>query len=272
MPRPRTAPTRKKTIPTGGEAPDAAPCLTLPAQAGAQVIQAMLMPRFGPRPAPGNNKVRSAWPLPVLAAAVPHVLYAQSPPPSLQPGTIIVVGAPREDTPAKLDHISPEVDGTKITVTKKTSVAKLDLQPTVIDNDQRRLFIHLPGLLVTDQQTPAQFNLSYRGLGNPQESEYVLALQDGLPISTDPIGFPTLYYEPLPQGVAQVELVRGGSGLLYGPNPAPALNFVSKRPKAGEPIAGYSENMGGSDGLFSSYNAIEGTSVRFEFRGAFVRL
>ena len=216
-----------------------------------------------------NRQLTAALGTGLLATILAEQAAAQvaTAPPSRAP--IVVIGAPREDFPAKLDHISPEVDGPKITVTKKTSVAKLDLQPTVIDNNQRQLFSHIPGLLVTDQQTPAQFNLSYRGLGNPQESEFVLALQDGIPISTDPIGFPTLYYQPLPQSVAQVELVRGGSSLLYGPNPAPALNFVSRRPTAGEPISAYSENVGGSDGLFSSYSAIEGTSGPIEFRGSF---
>ncbi|UAK23224.1 TonB-dependent receptor family protein [Sphingomonas nostoxanthinifaciens] len=204
--------------------------------------------------------------LPIFPLAAQRAPYHEPPP---EQSTIVVVGAHNDDTPAKLDHISPEVDGTKITVTKKTSVTKLNLVPTVIDNNQRQLFARLPGLLVTDQQTPSQFNLNYRGLGNPQESEFVLALQDGLPISTDWIGFPTLYYQPLPQGIARVELIRGGSSLLYGPNPAPALNFVSKRPTPGEPIGGYSENVGGSDGLFSTYNAIEGTSGKFEFRAAF---
>ena len=207
----------------------------------------------------------------LLPLAIATASAAQPFPPAKAPdpkGTIIVIGTPREDWPAKLDHISPEVDGAKITVTKKSSVEKLDLMPTVIDNNQRELFSRLPGLLVTDQQTPAQFNLNYRGLGNPQESEFVLALQDGLPISTDWIGFPTLYYQPMPQGIAQIELLRGGQSLVYGPNPAPALNFVSKRPVAGEPISGYSENTGGSDGLFSTYNAVQGSSGKFEFRAA----
>ena len=35
----------------------------------------------------------------------------------------------------------PEVDGTKITVTKKTSVTKLDLVPTIVDNNQRELVL-----------------------------------------------------------------------------------------------------------------------------------
>jgi Fe(3+) dicitrate transport protein len=185
------------------------------------------------------------------------------------PYAITVIGQPIEDAPAKLDFIPPEVDGTKITVTKKGSTTKLALQPTVIGNNQQQLFARSPGMLITEQQTPGQFNFNYRGLGNPQESEFILALQDGLPISTDWIGFPTLYYTPLPQGISEIQLIRGGSSLLYGPNPAPAINFVSKRPRAGEPISGYSENTGGSHGLFSNYNTIEGSAGKLEFRAAY---
>jgi len=173
---------------------------------------------------------------------------------------IIVIGEQQDNTPEKLDHILPEVDGTKITVTKKTSVTKLDQVPTILANDQRELFARTPGLFVSEQQTPTQFNLSYRGLGNPQEGEYVLVLQDGLPISTDWIGFPTVYYMPLPQSLSEVQLIRGGSSLLYGPNPAPVVNLVSKRPAANQPLGGYSENVLGSDGLFSSYNMIQGSA------------
>ncbi len=179
--------------------------------------------------------------------------------------TVQVTGH-RDDTPAKLDHIMPEVAGTKITVTKKTSVTKLDQQPTVIDNNLQQLFARSPGILVTQQQTPTQFNLSYRGLGNPQESEYVLVLQDGLPITTDWIGFPTLYYLPLTQGVSEVQEIRGGSSLLYGPEPAPAINFVSKRPAPGGPLTGYTEQVGGSDGLYSTYNVLQGSAGKLSFR------
>lgn len=180
-------------------------------------------------------------------------LAAEAPP---QP-SIIVIGDLKENGPAKLEHILPEVDGTKITVTKKTSVTKLDLLPTIVDNNQRELFSRLPGLFVSEQQTATQFNLSYRGLGNPQESEYVLVLQDGIPISTDWIGFPTLYFMPLPQSLLEVQMVRGGSSLLYGPEPAPAINLVSRYPATDRPFGGLSENVVGSDGLFSSYNSVE---------------
>src|SRR6187551_604141 len=114
------------------------------------------------------------------AGAMPA--YAEDVPESTGP-SIIVIGTRDPTKPEKLDHIMPEVDGAKITVTKKTSVTKLDQLPTIVDNNQRALFLRTPGLFVSEQQAPTQFNMSYRGLGNPQEAEFVLLLQDGIPIS-----------------------------------------------------------------------------------------
>src|SRR5215475_4710204 len=99
----------------------------------------------------------------------------------------------QDDTRPKLQHIMREVDGPLITVTKKTSITKLDNIPTVVDNNLRDLFAQTPGLFYSEQQTASQFNLSYRGIGNPQESEFVSVLQDGIPLEGDWIGFPTLY-------------------------------------------------------------------------------
>jgi Fe(3+) dicitrate transport protein len=156
-------------------------------------------------------------------------------------------------------HSLPEVDGTTITVTRKTTVVKLDDQPTIIDNNQRELFNRLPGLVLAEQQNPTQLNVSYRGLGNPQESEYVLLMQDAIPVALDWIGFPTNYYLPVPQTIASVQMIRGGSGLLYGPEPQPVINFVSRQPAA-HTLAGTTEQVGGSDALFSSFNVVSGTS------------
>jgi Fe(3+) dicitrate transport protein len=156
-------------------------------------------------------------------------------------------------------HSLPEVDGPTITVTKKTSVVKLDNQPTVIDNNQREVFDRLPGIVLAEQQNPTQLNLSYRGLGNPQESEYVLVMQDGLPLELDWIGFPTVYYLPVPQTISSVQMIRGGSGLLYGPEPQPVVNFISRTPNPDRPWSGTTEQVGGSNSLFSSFNALSGT-------------
>jgi Fe(3+) dicitrate transport protein len=165
----------------------------------------------------------------------------------------------------KLDYLMPEVDGPLLTVTKKTSITKVERLPTIIDNNLRSLFAQTPGLLVSEQQTPGQTNLSYRGIGNPQESEFVTLLQDGIPLMSDWIGYPTIYVFPLPQTIAQVQSIRGGSSLLYGPEPPPAINLVSRKPVADRALAGYSENVAGSNGLFATFNQVSGTSGSWDY-------
>jgi Fe(3+) dicitrate transport protein len=168
-------------------------------------------------------------------------------------------------------HSLPELDGATITVTKKTSVVRLDEQPTTIDNNQRELFDRLPGIVLAEQQNPTQLNLAYRGLGNPQESEYVLVMQDGIPLELDWIGFPTLYYLPVPQTVDEIQMIRAGSGLLYGPEPQPVINFVSRSPAPGRAAAGTSEQVGGTQALFSSFNTVSGTTRDFDYLADFSR-
>jgi Fe(3+) dicitrate transport protein len=170
-----------------------------------------------------------------------------------------------DDTRPKLQHIMKEVDGPLITVTKKTSITKLDSIPTVVDNNLRALFAQTPGLFVSEQQSPGQANLSYRGIGNPQESEFVTVMLDGIPLMSDWIGYPTIYTLPLPQQISEVQLIRGGSSLLYGPEPPPVVNMVSRKPVADRALAGYTEAVVGSNGLFGSFNQISGTSGNWDY-------
>lgn len=67
------------------------------------------------------------------------------------------------------------------------------------------------------------------------------------------IGFPT----PVPQSVSEVQLIRGGSSLLYGPEPAPAVNFVTKHPVPGTPWSAYFEQTGGGNSFYNTYAAVE---------------
>ncbi|MFZ0915510.1 MAG: TonB-dependent receptor plug domain-containing protein, partial [Candidatus Udaeobacter sp.] len=192
---------------------------------------------------------------------------------------VTVTGAP-VPTPTPHDnfremrqHIMPEVSGTKITLTKKATIIKLDQQPPLENNDLQDLFLKAPGFLVTDQHTPGQFNFSYRGLGNPQESEFTNVLRDGLPLASDWIGFPTLYYLPLPQAISEIEFIRGGGSLLFGPEPAPAVNFISKFPAPGSPWNFYTEQIGGAYGYYSTFNVVQEAMGPLEFRldGGYVR-
>src|ERR1051325_1888006 len=138
-------------------------------------------------------------------AAIPSALFAQES--ITQRITVtaepVATPHPHDDTRPKLEHIMREVSETQITVTKKASVIRLDKEAPFQGNNNQELFTKAPGLVVSEQQNPGQFNYSYRGLGNPQESEYTLFLQDGLPLMSEWIGFPTLYYQPVPQSVSE---------------------------------------------------------------------
>jgi Fe(3+) dicitrate transport protein len=160
----------------------------------------------------------------------------------------------------------PEVSGTQITVTKKATVIKLNQQPPLENNNLQEEFVKAPGLLVTEQHTPGQFNFSYRGLGNPQESEFVTVLREGLPLASDWIGFPTLYYLPMPQSISEIQFIRGGSSLLYGPEPAPAINYVTKHPEPGTPWSTYMEGVGGPYGYYSTFYSAQEASGPVEMR------
>ncbi|HEX3096718.1 MAG TPA: TonB-dependent receptor plug domain-containing protein, partial [Usitatibacter sp.] len=211
--------------------------------------------------------------LPLLHALAVHAASAdEDPEANPAPRESISVTGERERAPDwnyRRQHLLPEVDAASnaITVTKRSSVARLDEQPPVLDNDVRALFARLPGLFVSEQQNPSQWNFSYRGLGNPQESEFVLVLQDGLPIESDWIGFPTIYYTPMPQAIESVQLIRGGASLLYGPQPAPVLNFVSRPtdPRVGMG-GGSAENVFGAHRMFSTFETWSGRREGWDFR------
>ena len=203
-----------------------------------------------------------------IVFALPFLLRAEE-----MPEARIIVTAesvatphPHDDTRPKLEHIMREVSETQVTVTKKATVINLDKEPPVQANNLQQLFTKAPGLVVSEQQNPGQFNFNYRGLGNPQESEFTLFLQDGLPLMAEWIGFPTLYYQPVPQSISEIQFIRGGNSLLYGPEPAPAVNFVTKHPVPGTPLGGYFEQTGGMNGFYNSYASVQQASGPLEYR------
>jgi Fe(3+) dicitrate transport protein len=164
-------------------------------------------------------------------------------------------------------HSMPEVVGPEITVTKKTTVVRLASQPPIIDNHERELFDRMPGIVLAEQQNPTELNINYRGLGNPQESEYILLMQDGIPMAMDWIGYPTLYYIPVPETISEVQMIRGGSGLLYGPQPEPVINFISKGPSPNTTAT--IQQVGGGDGLYSTYDSVSGPAGPLGYRADF---
>lgn len=197
---------------------------------------------------------------------------AQTPPPATKdagpshPIAGVQVSRRVEDTRAKLEFILREVDGAKVTVGKKSSVTLLANQPSIADENPRELFARTPGLRVALPYDPTRVDLAYRGLADARGAQGVLVLQDGLPLSADALGAPSLNVLPMARGLAQVQLIRAGSSLLYGPEPGPTLNLVSRRPTPGEAATGYTEQVGGGDGLYATWNEVEGSDRGVEYR------
>lgn len=151
----------------------------------------------------------------------------------------------------------PDVQGTKINAGKKTSNIDLKDLPTITNNNYRQALVKAPGLLLSEETTPL-FSLGYRGLA-PDRGQFMQILKDGIPIQADMFGYPEAYYTPILQTVDNIEFIHGGAGLMYGPQPGGALNFVTKKPAADKKILLNSENVFGSDGYFSTYEAAAGT-------------
>ncbi|HSG62607.1 MAG TPA: TonB-dependent receptor [Pseudomonadales bacterium] len=155
------------------------------------------------------------------------------------------------------EHLSPFSEALglgKIYTGKKISVVEMAEQPAIVEPNLRRMFSTLPGLFVSEQKIPSIYNINYRGLGNPHESEFVAFFQNGVPLASDWFGYPTIYYLPPAQRVERIEFIRGGSSLLNGPQIGPSINFVLRRPEPGSDSHLRTDHALGSDGLYSTYN------------------
>lgn len=163
----------------------------------------------------------------------------------------------------------PSLQDGKIFEGKKTTVVDLTEQPTFVEPNLRQMFSKMPGLFVSNQQIPSIYNINYRGLGNPHESEFIGFFQNNVPLAADLFGYPTIYYMPAAQRVERIEFVRGGGGLLYGPQIGPALNFVTRRADANAEASFSTDQSAGSNGLYSTYNEARWSSGDFGFMASF---
>ncbi len=154
----------------------------------------------------------------------------------------------------------PDVEGTKIYSGKKTSLIDLEENPTISNNNWRQALNKTTGLLVSEETTPL-LSIGNRGLA-PDRLQYMQVLKDGIPITADMFGYPEAYYTPPFQEVNQIDFVRGGASLMYGPQPGGAINFVTHDPYD-VPFALIEENTLGSHDFFSNYTTLTGTQGPF---------
>lgn len=189
-----------------------------------------------------------------ISAGLTAFAHAESAPAPESLDRIIVRGQALPDP--RFPGVAPTIEEGKIKAGKKSTRIEVADQPLVVENALRRLLSRVPGVLVSELQQPAYFNLNYRGLGDPHESEFITGLENGLPIASDWFGYPTLYYLPPSGRIESIEFIRGGSALLFGPQPGPSLNFVTRRPQFGADLGVRSDQVVGSDSYYQTFNEV----------------
>ena len=159
----------------------------------------------------------------------------------------------------------PDVDGTKIHAGKKTSNIDLEQIPEISMDNYRQVISKTPGLVLAEENTPL-LSIGYRGY-DPHRTQFFQVLEDGIPIHADMVGYPEAYYTPPLDAVESVEVVRGGAALMYGPQPAGAINFVMKKPPLDTPFTIESTNILGSFDMYSNFTSFGGTLGKFGYYG-----
>ena len=150
---------------------------------------------------------------------------------SMLASTSIAFSAFADDHGEK-DQLSPfNVIGTK------ADVPSLKGSGAVLDSSDLKKFMHtdihdilrqVPGVYVRGEEGYGFFpNISLRGV-DPNRSNKITILEDGVPSSPAPYADPAAYYAPTAGRMAGFELLKGSSSLKYGPNnTGGVINYLS---------------------------------------------
>lgn len=163
----------------------------------------------------------------------------------------------------------PETQGTMLYAGKKTTVVDFDAMPQIQTDNYRQAFAKTPGLLTSELSNASLLSLSYRGIGDPHESQNLLVTKDGVPFVLDPFGYPTVYYAPPFESVDRLELIAGGAALLYGPQPSGVLNYATHAPDRRHAASIATQHIAGSNDLYSTFSTLEGGLGRIGYQGTF---
>ena len=178
-----------------------------------------------PALAADNTADLAAAPAPAAAAELAAEAGGEAPASrATAPASILVTARKNGDR-------LPDASGTLIFAGKLGDVVQFDTIPPIAGRNLRLAMADIPGIMVSEVSNGSWASLSYRGLGEPHESWNLLTLQDAIPAVPDMYSYPAAYFIPPLELVERVEFIRGASGLLYGPQPGGALNYVMRGPR-----------------------------------------
>lgn len=171
----------------------------------------------------------------LLVFWIPSVAWAQTggtlPEADLELGTIEV-----RDSKMLRDRLWLDPDAQKgpaIRSGKKITLQDQTVVPAVPLQNYRYQFARTPGLIASEVGNESFVSMGLRGLGDPHETQNLLLLEDGIPLSADLYGYPAHYYQPPFEWVETTELIRGGAALMYGPLPAGAVSYRMRGARLG---------------------------------------
>lgn len=167
--------------------------------------------------------------------------------------------------PIKISSEEETKENFQLTLDKKSHLTRLKDLPPAQTNVTRQTLVLLPGLHTPEQTTEPWMILNYRGIGSPQEGQGLLIFQDGLPVAMDMYGIPDHLYSPPIPLMDRVQLISGGSSLIYGPTPVATINFLTPELNPNMPLQGRFNIAYGSYNLFSTVNSVMGSQKNFSY-------
>lgn len=109
----------------------------------------------------------------------------------------------------------------------------------------------VPGVNVRDEEGfGLRPNIAIRGL-NPTRSTKITLLEDGLPLAYAPYGDNASYYHPMIDRYERIEVLKGASSLLFGPQTiGGVINYITPAPR--HKFGGNVQASVGNRGFFNS--------------------
>jgi Fe(3+) dicitrate transport protein len=160
----------------------------------------------------------------------------------------------------------PDVKDNVIYAGKKTEVVQLSTaSANLAQNNTRQVFAKVPGIQVWESDgSGVQMGIASRGL-SPNRMWEFNTRQNGYDISADPFGYPEAYFTPSVESLDRIEIIRGAASLQFGPQFGGVVNFIKKRSVSGKKVGVESMQTLGSNGMFSTFNAVGGTIGKFSY-------
>jgi len=158
----------------------------------------------------------------------------------------------------RLKHL-PNVGGTYIFAGKKTDLVYPDAgKINLANNTARMAMAKIPGVNVWEMDGAGlQMNIGTRGT-DPHRSIEVNIRQNGYNTNSDVFGYPENHYNVPFQAISEIQYVRGSAALQFGSQFGGMMNFKIKEGDSSKVFGVETEQTGGSNRFFNSYNAIGG--------------